>query len=148
MDVEIRMADDLIFRHASGKRLVHDLLTENRGSHTQINPLRRPIAFVQWGTEANDFLYQGVCPFCGNDTGWVESKVVNATIGGLYRCLLQLQKKHWYGDSQNPGCQTVNNMVKDFAVQITTKPLRTEKKPEIKSRWTEPIDDSPSEQVH
>lgn len=103
------------------KRLVHDILSETDGRLNQ----RRPIAFIQHGNPDDGFLYEGICPWCGTTLCYVED-IQTKVIGGLYRILLSAEKEHWSECSANSF-----PFPQDFAVEITKKPLNTEKKPTI-----------------
>lgn len=101
------------------KKLVHDILSESGTGENGQKMQRRPVAFIQHGNRENGNQYEGICPFCGDTTCYVADTLVRETIGGLYRILLTHQKAHHF---------TCTPLYKDdFAVEIATKPLGTEK---------------------
>lgn len=100
------------------KRLVHDILSETDGNGSQ----RRPVAFIQHGNKEDGFTYESICPFCGDTLSYIPEKNTKV-IGGLYRVLLYSQKLHWDTCKQNSAI----NPPRSFAVEISTKPLNTEK---------------------
>jgi hypothetical protein len=109
------------------KRLVHDILSEFRNGVA-----RRPVAFIQHGNPKDGYMYEGICPWCGEQVGFVKQETVRKTIGGLYRILLSLMKLHWTSceafKKVNPlAVDTYDNM----AVEITKKPLNVEKLPVV-----------------
>lgn len=99
------------------KRLVHDILSEgDKGNQ------RRPVSFIQHGNVEDGFVYEVICPWCGGTICYVP-KSMTMGIGGPYRIFLKMQKEHW------PLCSTNNGKIapKEFAVEITTRPLNVEK---------------------
>lgn len=103
------------------KRKVHDILSESDGHGNQ----RRPVAFIQHGNAEDGNTYEGICPWCGETICYVPSAVAKSAIGGIYRTLLAQQKIHWTSCKSIPS--KLSTDPKQFAVEITTVPLNTEK---------------------
>lgn len=110
----------------SDKRKVHDILAEHGDGPNGQQYQRRPVAFIQHGNREDGNTYEGICPWCGATLCYVPGEQTRV-IGGLYRILLSFQKRHWLEVcSQRPSILEAAKR-QEFAVEVTDKPLNTEK---------------------